>query len=83
LNADANVKSITLSDGGTPILNLTAAQALNDSSALGEITKAIFSININGVTANIVGGGGPGGLLAVGGGKTINFGSVTGNSARL
>jgi hypothetical protein len=37
LNADANVTSITLTDGGTPTLTLSVARALNDTAALGKI----------------------------------------------
>jgi hypothetical protein len=40
LNGDANIASIALTDGGTPTLNLTVAQALNDTIALGKITGA-------------------------------------------
>ncbi len=82
LNGDANVQAITLTGSGTPTLNLTASQALYDSTALGEITNASFAIDINGVITTIVGGG-AGGTLAVGGGEIINFGDATGSSARL
>ncbi|MGD1015270.1 MAG: C2 family cysteine protease [Roseiarcus sp.] len=35
-----HITSITLTDGGTPTLTLTTTQALNDTTALGEITSA-------------------------------------------
>ena len=45
LNRDASIVSITLTDGGTPVLNLTAAQAATDTKALGEIVGP-YTINI-------------------------------------
>jgi hypothetical protein len=39
LNADTNVSSIALTDGGTPILTLSIEEALNDTRALGEIAS--------------------------------------------
>src|SRR5262249_50048674 len=39
LNADANVTSIALTDGGTPTLAISIQQALNDTLALNEITS--------------------------------------------
>ena len=51
LNRDPGIVSITLTDPGTPVLNLTAAQAANDTTALGEI--------VGPYTINIVQGSGP------------------------
>ena len=51
LNRDPGIVSITLTDAGTPILDLTAAQAANDTTALGEI--------VGPYTINIVQGSGP------------------------
>ncbi len=45
LNRDAGIVSITLTDPGTPVLNLTAAQAANDTTALDEIVGP-YTINI-------------------------------------
>jgi hypothetical protein len=45
LNRDAGIVSITLTDSGTPVLNLTAAQAASDTTALGEIVGP-YTINI-------------------------------------
>jgi hypothetical protein len=39
LNADTNVSSIALTDGGAPILTLSIAEALNDTRALSEIAS--------------------------------------------
>ena len=38
LNGDSHVTSIALTDGGVPALTLAIAQALGDTSALGDIT---------------------------------------------
>ena len=51
LNADANVSSITLTDGGT--LELTAAEALGDTHALSAITNASYAIAVVDSAANI------------------------------
>ncbi len=51
LNADTHLTAITLSDDGP--LTLTAAQALNDTAALGKITNAGASIAIADTAANI------------------------------
>ena len=51
LNADANVKSIALTDGGT--LELTAAQALGDNRALGAITNSSYAVAVVDTAANI------------------------------
>jgi hypothetical protein len=53
LNDDGNVKAITLTDGGTPTLILTAAQALTDTQALGEITNANYEIAVSDTAANV------------------------------
>ena len=39
LNGDSHVTSIALTDGGTPVLTISIAEALNDTRALGEITS--------------------------------------------
>ena len=39
LNTDLHINSIALTDGGTPTLNLTIEEALNDGTALGKITS--------------------------------------------
>ena len=46
LNADAKVTAITLSDAGTPTLQLTAAQALNDTHALGVLTNSSYNVDV-------------------------------------
>src|SRR5271166_1740732 len=51
LNADANVTSITLTDGGTH--ELTAAQALGDTRALGAITNSSYAVAVVDTAANI------------------------------
>ena len=53
LNADANVMSITLTDSGTPTLTLTAAQAFDDTAALGKIANANYAIAISDTAANV------------------------------
>jgi len=52
LNADANVTSILLIDGGTPALSLDIAQALDDTKALGEIASP-YTIAITDTAANV------------------------------
>ena len=52
LNADANVTSIVLTDGGTPALSLDVAQALDDTTALGEIVSP-YTIAITDTAANV------------------------------
>ena len=46
INADPNVSKITLTNSGTPTLTLTAAQALNDTSALAKISNAPYGIAV-------------------------------------
>ena len=53
LNADPNLTAITLTDSGTPTLNLTAAQAANDVVALNTITNPSYEINITDSAANV------------------------------
>jgi hypothetical protein len=53
LNDDSNVVSITLTDSGTPALQLTASQAINDTTALNAITNTDFTIAINDTAANV------------------------------
>ena len=52
LNSDGHVSSITLTDAGTPALTLTAAQALNDATALLELTTP-YTITISDTAANV------------------------------
>ena len=54
LDADDKIGSITLTDDGTPILNLSAAQTLTDTAALGEITNASYEIEVDDSAANIL-----------------------------
>ena len=53
LNADPNLISITLTDSGTPTLNLTAAQVADDVVALNTITNTSYSINVTDSAANV------------------------------
>jgi hypothetical protein len=53
LNANSHVTSIALTDLGTPALTLTAAQAANDATALGEISTP-YTIKISDTAANVV-----------------------------
>ena len=54
LNADARVSSIVLTDAGTPTLTLTAAQALNDTTALGEVANANYAIAVSDTAADVL-----------------------------
>jgi hypothetical protein len=54
LNGSTAVGSITLSDLGTPTLTLTAAQALNDTTALGLITNASYDVSVTDSVANVM-----------------------------
>jgi len=53
LNADRNLDAITLTDGGVPSLNLSAAQALVDTTALSKIANINFSIAISDTAADV------------------------------
>jgi RTX calcium-binding nonapeptide repeat (4 copies) len=53
LNRDAAVTSITLTDA-TPTVTLTAAQALDDTAARGEITNSGYAITILDTAANVL-----------------------------
>jgi hypothetical protein len=55
LEADANVTSITLVDSGTPTLDLSVSQALNDTSILAEISNTTYAIQIEDTVANVLG----------------------------
>ena len=55
LNSDTKVSSITLTDHDTPTLYLTVAQALNDTTALGEITNTNYQIFIVDTAADVAG----------------------------
>ena len=52
LNADANISSITLTDGGMPTLALTAAQVVADTTALSKITNN-YAIAVTDTAADI------------------------------
>ncbi|MEY9524038.1 PII-like signaling protein [Bradyrhizobium japonicum] len=54
LNGNAAVSAITLLDSGTPSLNLTVAQLLGDTNALGAITNATYSITVEDTATNIL-----------------------------
>jgi hypothetical protein len=53
LNANSHIGSITLVDSGTPTLDLTVAQALNDGAALVNISNA-YAIDIFDTAANVL-----------------------------
>ena len=53
LNDDSNLTDITLTDGGTPTLTLDATQALNDTTALDDITNPSYAIAIVDTCANV------------------------------
>ncbi|MFZ1964325.1 MAG: C2 family cysteine protease, partial [Roseiarcus sp.] len=44
LNADSDIKSITLADSGVPALSLTTTQAADDTTALGKLTNQDYEI---------------------------------------
>jgi Calpain family cysteine protease len=77
LDADAAIISITLTDSGVPVLNLTPAQAATYTTALGEITNSVYE--------EIIGNPGQSALrtVAFGGGFSVTFGSVQGTAADL
>jgi hypothetical protein len=98
LNADSDIKSIALTDSGTPVLNLTATQAANDSTALGKISDQVFEVIAGGANTYYLQAGPwvsltdanatfklSGGAQAsvIGGGDTINFTGGSGNAASL
>jgi hypothetical protein len=47
LNGNPHLTSITLTDGGTPTLTLTAAQLANDLATLDKIKNAAFTITVS------------------------------------
>jgi hypothetical protein len=53
LNGDANITSITLTDGGVPTLSLSIEQALNDTLALSEITSPHTTVLSDSASASI------------------------------
>ena len=53
LNDDSKLTAITLTDSDTPTLTLTAAQALNDTTALADITNPDYGIDIVDTCANV------------------------------
>ena len=53
LNGDANITSITLTDGGVPMLSLSIEEALNDTLALSEITSAHTTVLSDSASASI------------------------------
>jgi uncharacterized repeat protein (TIGR03803 family) len=57
INAASQVSSITLTDSGIPLLNLTDAQAENDTSAINRIANEIFEVLAPGMTPTYYVGG--------------------------
>lgn len=57
LNTDANISNITITDGPTPILTLTAYQSITDTDALAKITNGDFHISLldtpDNITSNV------------------------------
>jgi hypothetical protein len=53
LSADANVVSIAFTDNGSPALNLSAQQALNDAAALRKIATSSYTLNVVDTAASI------------------------------
>ena len=53
LNADTNITSIALTDGGTPTLSLSIGEALNDTLALSEITSPHTTVIADSAPASI------------------------------
>jgi len=47
----AKISGITLTDGGTPMLTITAAQLTNDAGALAKISSA-YNLSVSGVTTS-------------------------------
>jgi hypothetical protein len=54
IRRNANVGSITLTDGGSPTLDLTVAQALFDQSVLSKIANSGYNIQIVDSAANVL-----------------------------
>ncbi len=52
-SADLHINAITLTDSGTPILTLTAIEALDDTTALQKITNPPFKVDIADSAANL------------------------------
>ncbi|WP_158816032.1 calcium-binding protein [Methylocapsa sp. S129] len=53
LSVDTQVSAITLTDAGVPTLALTAAQAIDDTVALNEITNSNYVIGISDTSADV------------------------------
>jgi hypothetical protein len=53
LAANAKVSSIGLTDSGTPILALSAAQALDDAGALAKITNVSYTVAVSDTATNV------------------------------
>lgn len=53
INSNSKVASIALTDGGTPTLTLTTAQALNDTATLAKISNATYSISLSDTATNV------------------------------
>jgi len=53
LNADTNITSIALTDGGTPTLSLSIGEALDDKLALSEITSPHTTVIADSAPASI------------------------------
>lgn len=45
LDADPHINAIALTDAGVPVLSLTAAQSVNDTTALGKIPNSVFEVS--------------------------------------
>ena len=58
LNADSHITSITLTDSGIPVLNLTTTEAGNDTAALGKIGNEAFEVLVGAQAHYYVGGNG-------------------------
>jgi hypothetical protein len=53
LNNDAHINAITLTDGGTPVLSLTAAEAEGGVKALSELTNPAVEVEVTDTPANV------------------------------
>ena len=53
LNQSGHLSSITLTDSGTPILVLTATQAIADTATLSMITNPVYSVAIQDTAAGV------------------------------
>lgn len=53
VNVTSDLAAITLTDGGTPTLTISAAQATTDANAIGKITSA-YHLTVSDTAANVV-----------------------------